>query len=315
MNDDYYLALAAYRRYLLNDEKVKRKVVRELNAAEHAHAALVEALIRLKHKRKFDKPEAVLAAFIKAGELGIAFGYFRAGRCCARGYGVKKSRKTAARRYRQAAGQGSISAMVALGTMYIRGDGVAANPSKAESLYWKAAMARVPYSNRAASARDGSVLDRVFLKESEAQTKAMEQLGALYRDGAEGIAPDLGFAHKWFRDAARNGSAAAKSSLRKLPPLPPAPPAPSELPPIRKGLPIVDTGIRVNDMDSTAAFLKGQAYRGDTQPDYKLAARHFLIAAQLGHRDARSALQEVEATVGERTYRLFFAGWNVTFPP
>jgi hypothetical protein len=54
---------------------------------------------------------------------------------------------------------------------------------------------------------------------------------------------------------------------------------------------------------------------GAPHPDYKLAARHFFIAEQLGHREAKRELEAIKAAVGERAYGLFFAGWNATFRP
>ncbi|MDB5950065.1 MAG: repeat-containing protein [Massilia sp.] len=320
MSYGYNLACTAYHRYYLDDEKVTRKVLLELNAADHAHASLVEAIIRWKHQRQFKEPEAVLAAFSKAGKLGLAFGHFCAADLYTWGYGVRKNRRTAARRYREAADKGSISAMLALGTMYSLGDGVAADSSLALKLFEQAASARVPYIDRATRGTHRTVLDSVHLAECDAQTRAMEQLGVMYRDGTNGVSPCNVSAHRWFRRAAENGSASAKSCLKKLPPAPPPPPFRPRprswyQPVVWDGVPIKDEGKKLHGMDSAAAYLQGKMYSGASQPNYKLAARHFEIAAQLGHRDANTALKEVKAAVGERAFSLFFAGWSAMEPP
>jgi TPR repeat protein len=311
MNDGYYLARSAYHKYLLGDAKPTRKVLSELNGTDHAHASLVEAVIRLKHERRFEEPEAILAAFTKAGKLGIAFGYFHAGECYVYGTGGTKNRRAAVRLYRKGAENGSISAMLALGNIYSRGDGVARDSALALTFFRQAASARVPYIDRGATGRDGTILDTVYSHEDEAQTQAMEQLGILYRDGEDGIAQDIASAHFWLRRAADNGSASAKSCLRKLPP---APPRPQKPPVVRAGVPIVDHGGMLNGLGSEAAYLEGKTYSVASQPDYKLAARYFQIAAQLGHPDAKPALQAVKATVGERAFSLFFAGWSPAEP-
>jgi hypothetical protein len=52
MSAGYRLARSAFHRFVAEDEKVSIKMLRELDAADHAHASLVEAFIRLKHDRK-----------------------------------------------------------------------------------------------------------------------------------------------------------------------------------------------------------------------------------------------------------------------
>jgi TPR repeat protein len=312
MSHGYDLAYTAYHRYVISDEKVTSKVLRELNAAGHAHASLVEALIRWFHKGKFNEPEAILAAFSKAGKHGLAFANYKAAEFYACGYGVRKNRKTAARRYREAADKGSISAMLALGTMYRLGDGVYPDFSLALTFLEQAACAKVPYKERATYGRERTVLDCVYSNEYDSQTEAMEQLGVLYRDGTNGVTPDISMARSWFRRAAENGSASAKACLKKLPPAPPPPPPPDQPP---TGKLIIDEGVMLHGMDSAAAYLQGKMYSGASQPNYKLAARHFEIAAQLGHRDANTALKGVKAAVGARAFSLYFAGWSAMEPP
>jgi TPR repeat protein len=312
MSAAYQLARSAFHRYVADDEKVSLKMLRELDAAGHAHASLVEAFIRLKHARKFKDPDAILAAFRKAGELGVPYGSFYAGLCYANGYGTRKNRRTAERRFRDGADKGCISALFALGKMYRRGEGVVPDLPLALQFFERAAEARVPYPGPDASGRCDTILDLVHSNEKDVKLLALEQLGELYWDESFGVPQDIEKARYWLRRAVTEGSAYAKRQLKKLPPVPPprtkAVPGPQPLP-------IRDEGIKLNDIDSAEAYLLGQMHSGAPHPDYKLAARHFYIAEQLGHREAKHALEAIKAAVGERSYGLFFAGWNATHRP
>jgi hypothetical protein len=312
MTTGYRLARSAFHLHLAGDEKVSVKLLRELDAAGHAQASLVGAFIRLKHVRKFKDPAAILAAFRKAGELGVPYGSFYAGLCYANGYGTRQNRRTAERRYRDGADQGCISALFALGKMYRRGEGVDPDLPLALQFFERAATSRVPYPGPDASGRCDTVLDLVHSHERDMKLLAMEQLGELYWDESFGVPQDVKEARYWFRRAADEGSADAKRCLRKLPP---APPPRKTVVPGPPPLPIQDTGVKVHDMDSTEAYLRGQKHVSALHPDYRLAARHFFIAEQLGHRDAKREGEAIKAVVGERAYSLFFAGWNVTCPP
>lgn len=86
----------------------------------------------------------------------------------------------------------------------------------------------------------------------------------------------------------------------------PTPPPSRKQPEVQTGVPIKDGGITLNGLGSAAAYLQGKMYSGASQPDYKLAARYFHIAAQLGHLDAKP--EAVKAAVGKRAFTLFFAG-------
>jgi TPR repeat protein len=312
MSAGYRLARSAFHRFVAEDEKVSIKMLRELDAADHAHASLVEAFIRLKHDRKFKDPGAILAAFRKAGELGVPYGHFYAGLCYANGYGTRKNRRTAERRYRDGADHGCISALFALGKMYRRGEGVVPDIPLALQFFERAGTARVPYPGPDARGRCETILDHVHTHERDVKLLAMEQLGELYRDESFGVPQDSAKARHWFRQAADAGSADARRHLRNLPP---APPPRKTVVPRPQPLPIRDEGVKLNDMDSAEAYLLGQMHAGAPQPDYKLAARHFHIAEQLGHREAKRELEAIKAAVGERAYGLFFAGWNATFRP
>lgn len=312
MSTGYRLARSAFHRFVAEDEKVSIKMLRELDAADHAHASLVEAFIRLKHDRKFKDPGAILAAFRKAGELGVPYGHFYAGLCYANGYGTRKNRRTAERRYRDGADHGCISALFALGKMYRRGEGVVPDIPMALQFFERAGTARVPYPGPDARGQCDTILDHVHTHERDVKLLAMEQLGELYWDESFGVPQDIAKARHWFRQAADAGSADARRHLRNLPP---APPPRKTVVPRPQPLPIRDEGVKLNDMDSAEAYLLGQMYAGAPQPDYKRAARHFHIAEQLGHREAKRELETIKAAVGERAYGLFFAGWNATFRP
>jgi TPR repeat protein len=312
MSAGYQLARSAFHRHVDDDEKVSIKLLRELDAAHHAQASLVEAFIRLKHDRKFKDPDAILAAFRKAGELGVPYGSFYAGLCYANGYGTRKNRRTAERRYRDGAEQGCISALFALGKMYRRGEGVDPDIPLALQFFERAAGARVPYPGPDARGQCDTILDLVHSHEKDVKLLAMEQLGELYWDESFGVPQDIAQARYWLRRAADAGSPDAKRHLRKLPP---APPPRKTVVPGPQPMPIRDEGIKLNDMDSAEAYLLGQMHAGAPHPDYKLAARHFHIAEQLGHRDAKREGEAIKAAVGERAYGLFFAGWNATCRP
>ncbi|MEX5748796.1 MULTISPECIES: tetratricopeptide repeat protein [Massilia] len=315
MSDGYYLAYDAYRRHLRNDTRPPIKVVRELEASDHAHALLVAAFIRHKYEGKFSDPKVFLGDLIKAGEE-IGYAEYLAGRCYAEGYGTGKYRKTAARRYQKAADMGSLRAMLALGRMYLQGDGITCDPDVGLKLLERAASERIPYLDRHASGRDGTILDTVFDYEERAQTEAMEELGMLYLHGTADISQDMESARYWLKRAAENGSSTAKSALKKLPPPPPPVPKPAPKEPLPvPGKSIIDVGAKVGDMDSTAAYEHGMALCTVVDPDYKRAARYFHIALQLGHKDAKSAYEKVKNTVGEREFSLFFAGWGVGHQP
>ena len=314
MSDGYYLAYDAYKRYLCNETRPPIKVVRELEASDHAHALLVAAFIRHKYEGKFSDPKVFLGDLIKAGEK-IGYAQYLAGRCYAEGYGTGKYRKTAARRYQKAADMGSLRAMLALGRMYLLGDGITCDPDVGLELLEGAASKQIPYLNRHATGRNGTILDTVFHYEERAQAQAMEELGMLYRDGTTGISQDIECARYWLKQAAENGSPTAKSALKKLPPPPPPLPKPTpKQPPLVPGKPIIDVGAMVNDIDSTAAYERGMALCTAVDPDYKRAARYFHIGMQLGHKEATSAYYKIKNTVGEREFSLFFAGWGAGQP-
>lgn len=315
MSDGYYLAYHAYRQYVCNNTRPSIKVVRELEASDHAHALLAAAFIRNKYEGKFSDPKAFLADLIKAGEK-IGYAQYLAGLCYANGIGIGKYRRTAARRYQKAADMGSLSAMLALGKMYLLGDGIASNPDAGLELVGRAASEKIPYFNRHASGRDGTVLDTVFNNEKRAQIQAMEDLGMLYRDGTADISQDMESARYWLKQAAKNGSPTARSALTKLPPPPPPVPKPApQKPRPVLGKPILDVGAKVGDMDGTTAYEHGMALCTAVDPDYKRAARYFHIALQLGHKEAKSAYEKIKNTVGEREFSLFFAGWGVGLQP
>jgi hypothetical protein len=66
MNAAYDLATMAFHRYLNGDQKVSRKLLRDLDTANHAHASLVEGFLRLKHDRTLKEPKQVFSASKKS---------------------------------------------------------------------------------------------------------------------------------------------------------------------------------------------------------------------------------------------------------
>jgi TPR repeat protein len=312
MNAAYQLATTAFQRYLNGDQKVTRKLLRELDDANHAQASLVEGFIRLRHDRTLKDPESVFAAFKKASELGALYGKFYAGLCYANGYGITKNRKTAAKWYLKSADDGCINAMFALGTMYQRGEGVELNLQHALRLFERAATTRIIYSSRGRNGYCEDIRDFVYSEEKDVQLLAQEHLGELYHDESYGFPLDQAAARRWFDMAARNGSAYAKGQLKKLVP---------ELPPVRPpvtwptGLPVPPTDGGPNGIGRAEAFLRAQMHCSVLPPDYKLAAKYFLIAQQYGHPETKQALEAIKAKVGEQVFSQFFYGWSPAHHP
>jgi TPR repeat protein len=287
-------------------------VLRQLDGAQNANASLVEGLIRLKNARQLKNPEAAFAAFRKSGELGAAYGRFYTGLCYEVGFGVKKNRKTAERRYLDSAGNGCISAMFALGKMYRLGEGVEQDVKLGLGFYRRAANARVPFKGPGAGGHCESLLEYINSNEKEVQSLAQEQMGTMYQDGSYGVPQDLAESRRWFRSAATNGSSYAKQQLRKLP-RPPLPVPPTLERPV--GLPILDTGGNVNGIERVQAYLLAQKHRGAQPPNYKLAARYFFIANQQGHPEANQELDAIKAEIGDEPYSLLFRVWNPAHRP
>lgn len=316
MNDGYPLSRTAFHRYIVDDEKVPLKILRLLDAADSADSSLVEGFIRLKHDRRFKDPQAILAAFRKAGDLGFGYGHFYAGLCYANGYGTRRNRKTANQRYRAAADDGCINAMFALGTVYRMGDGVAPDVALALDYYERAAGQHLPCTGPDRHENCDTIRDYVHISEKEVQLLAMEQLGKLHWDPSYGVPQDIDNARFWLGRAGQRGSAYAKSILRKLPP-----PFAAESTPGNSTIPSkltpgpTEVNILVNGLSSAEAYLQGKMHRGAPRPEFKRAARYFEVAAQLGHKDAKATLAEIKAVVGNSAFSLFFPGWNATLPP
>jgi len=315
MNAAYDLATMAFHRYLNGDQKVSRKLLRDLDTANHAHASLVEGFLRLKHDRTLKEPKQVFSAFKKAGELGVPYGQFYAGLCYANGYGTRKNRKTAEKRYLESAGDGCINAMFALGKMYRLGEGIEPDLQSALNYFERAATVRVKYSSRVGNGPCEDILDLVYSEEKDVQLLAQEQLAMLYEDESYGIPQDYAAARRWFKLAAENGSAYARGELKKLAPQPPEPPRLSRPISCPAPVPIPPTAGGPNGMGRAEAYLRGQMHCSVQPPNYQLAARYFLIAQQYGHPEAKQALEAVKATVGEQVFNRFFFAWNPAHHP
>jgi uncharacterized protein len=134
-----------------------------------------------------------------------------------RAYAVSNRWSDAVAAYRKAADKGSTAAMVALGTMYENGSGVAKDDTQARALFQRAASAGNPVGVAdlaALSSATGAALDPV--QERAMLTNAAEansadaqfQLGLMYANGIGGPKDDVE-ARSWFEKAAAQGNADA----------------------------------------------------------------------------------------------------------
>jgi uncharacterized protein len=119
--------------------------------------------------------------------------------------------------YRKAAGEGSTSAMVALGVLYENGSGVAKDEAQARVLFQRAAAAgnALAVTHLAALGKSGGqamdpVQERVLLTNAAAANSAdaQFQLGLMYANGVGGPKDDVA-ARSWFEKAAAQGHADA----------------------------------------------------------------------------------------------------------
>jgi TPR repeat protein len=92
--------------------------------------------------------------------------------------------------FEYAADKGNAYAMLNLGLLYYKGEGVAQDYAKAREWYRKAA--------------------------NKGEARAMIELGVLYENG-QGVAQDYAKAREWYEKAADKGSAGAKALLEQLP--------------------------------------------------------------------------------------------------
>ena len=135
--------------------------------------------------------------------------------------------REAARLYKAAAGEGSPLAKNNLGAFYERGEGVARDPREAARLYRAAADQGYPsaQANLAAlyaQGRGGLPAGRPRGR-SSVQLAAADQgtsrprttLAQMYAAGRGGLPRDMGQAVRWWRAAADQGSAEARTNLRK----------------------------------------------------------------------------------------------------
>lgn len=285
------------------DRKTSVKLLRELENANHRHAWFVAALIRLEKVRTQADQVRVFESLKKSAELGEAYGRFYTGLCYQAGFGVRKNRSTAQRRFRESAKLGCTNAMFALGKMYRRGEGVEPDIQQSLEFYERAANVGAFASGNRADATVESITQ--YIRESEAQTRllAQEALCEIYLDGEWGGDADVESARYWLGVAAGNGSDYAKQQIKTLP-------ARVASPPDKVVIKVPAAPRNVNGVDQTEAYNRAQKYRSAQPPNNKFAVRYLSIAQLLGHRDARPELKTIQAEVGDATYRSFFFGWS-----
>lgn len=182
---------------LINSNVILYKKGEELEAAEK----YVEALDMYK----------------KAGEMGNADGLFRAGKFYHEGRsGVDVNYELAKKYYEQSVNLNNGKAMNNLANMYLDGEGVTKDISKALELYEKAAMIgnAVACNNLGNLYRDGKNVEQDYLKAKEWYEKAanlknanaMGEIGNLYFYG-QGVSQNYEEALKWYKKGAEKGAA------------------------------------------------------------------------------------------------------------
>ena len=129
--------------------------------------------------------------------------------------------KKAAKLYKRAAELGSMEAMVSLGIMYSRGDGVKLDKKKAEELFRTAAdrgdaFAQINLGILLLSEEKFEEAFRYFaLAADQGLTPGEFNFGCCYHDGT-GTEVDLGKARYWFERAAAKGYERAIKALADL---------------------------------------------------------------------------------------------------
>ena len=155
-----------------------------------------------------DVPEAIvhLAECYRDGKMGLV-----------------KSAKKAAKIYKRAVELGSVDAMVALGLLYERGDGVKLDKKKAEQLLRLAAdrgdaqaqlhLADLIFQNNDV---DPEAFQYLKLSAEQGLTGAEGMLGLYYVRGFGGVGVDLEEARRWTARAAAKGNEQAKKLLARI---------------------------------------------------------------------------------------------------
>jgi TPR repeat protein len=181
--------------------------------------------------------------YLKASEMGSAWGAYNVARMHQHGIGVDKSPTEALRWYMKVASIGDpdllgqwsdlrseagavASANLQIGDMYAEGNGVPKDTREAERWF------RRGVDMESAAARAGWLMAQVYLANAYLQSKgvpldygeamhwmrkaaehgyrqAQVNLGSMYRDG-RGTSQNYGEAMHWYRNAADQGSAAAE---------------------------------------------------------------------------------------------------------
>lgn len=127
--------------------------------------------------------------------------------------------------YRRAATHGHAGAQWVLGTMYLTGRGVDADPAAAAAWYRQAADAGNAWAQLSLAnmyvrgegvSRDTAEAARLLgLAADQGHPQAQFNLGALYYNG-EGVERDYAVAQRWLEKAARQGNAEAQYTLGRM---------------------------------------------------------------------------------------------------
>ena len=130
--------------------------------------------------------------------------------------------KKAAKLYKRAAELGSMEAMVSLGIMYSRGDGVKLDKKKAERLILAAAKTGHPIAqlNAGISSQDRGNFQEAFrfykMAADQGYTNAEYSVAWLYHSGKLDTGINLDEAKRFYARAAAKGHEEAKTTLARL---------------------------------------------------------------------------------------------------
>lgn len=310
---------AAFRAYRNGEGEKTGNLLKKLEKVENTNACLVSALIRLETVKTSKHQKLIFELFKKSAKLDAAYlevpySRFYLGLCYQKGFGVRRNRPTAARRFRESADRGCINAMYSLGLMYRLGEGVTQNNKQALEFFEKAASAKAPNKDKNLLG-EGETIQK-YIRNSEAETRlwAMENLGDLFfnEKNEYGINRDIEKSRDWFYRAALDGSVYAKKQLKKLRakfPAPPDPPSPS---PPATFSPAAPPPVDINGVTLPMAIERVQHYQTAQPTNLKFLVRYLTLAEVLGGNEAGIQLKEIKDEIGAAQFNSFFLAWHST---
>ena len=243
--------------------------------------------------------EKAISCFTVAAEGGNATAMYKMAKCYEKGDGVEKDPAKALEWYRKGAEAGNADCMTRIGRCYATGDGVEEDEAKAVSWYQRGAdFGNVVCMYYLAKCYDnGTGVEQDFKKSVELYRKGAEggdsdcvyELGRCYNNGW-GVEEDESEAVEWFRKGSENGHKGCICELGRC---------------YNNGW-----GVQEDESEAVEWFRKG-ADKGHSGCMYELgqcyengwgvaadkatAKEWYQKSADLGYKDAKEALEKLEA--------------------